>query len=118
MHVEDLIRVQRELGYRYEAAHDPVEHYQWICPPCRRALLALAQGQLWHGQRGGIVLDSPTGSAGSVSTVTAGFDGALCAAAFALLRRSRRFWLLDLDMTWFLVMEVGRQPARSAVCVS
>jgi hypothetical protein len=46
MHVEDLIKVQRELGYRYEAANDKIEHYQWICPRCRRALLALAQGKL------------------------------------------------------------------------
>jgi hypothetical protein len=46
MHVEDLIRVQRELGYRYETAYDHGEHYQWICPRCRRALLALAQGKL------------------------------------------------------------------------
>jgi hypothetical protein len=45
MHVEDLIRVQRELGYRYEA-NGEVGHYQWICPRCRRALLALAQGKL------------------------------------------------------------------------
>jgi hypothetical protein len=46
MHVEDLIKVQRELGYRYETGDDQVEHYQWICPRCRRALLALAQGKL------------------------------------------------------------------------
>ena len=46
MHVEDLIKVQRELGYRYEAPNDKIEHYQWICPRCRRALLALAQGKL------------------------------------------------------------------------
>jgi hypothetical protein len=46
MHVTDLIEVERQLGYRYEVPGSPVEHYQWICPPCRRALLALAQGQL------------------------------------------------------------------------
>ena len=46
MHVEDLIKVERQLGYRYEAADGQVEHYQWICPRCRRALLALAQGRL------------------------------------------------------------------------
>ncbi len=44
MHVEDLIGVQRALGFRYEADGD-VEHYQWICPPCRRALFAIAQGR-------------------------------------------------------------------------
>jgi hypothetical protein len=47
MHVEDLIRVERELGYRYEMESE-VEHYQWICPPCRRALFALSQGALWQ----------------------------------------------------------------------
>ncbi|MBV8226906.1 MAG: hypothetical protein JO232_17135 [Verrucomicrobia bacterium] len=46
MHVEDLIKVQKELGYRYETADPQVGHYQWICPRCRRALLALAQGRL------------------------------------------------------------------------
>jgi hypothetical protein len=47
MHVEDLITVQQQLGYHYEMPDSPVEHYQWICPRCRRALLGLAQGQLW-----------------------------------------------------------------------
>jgi hypothetical protein len=47
-HVEDLIEVERALGYRYEMPQSPVVHYQWICPPCRRALLALAQGKLWQ----------------------------------------------------------------------
>jgi hypothetical protein len=46
MHVEDLIRVEHALGYRYEAGGS-LEHYQWICPPCRRALVAIAQGRLW-----------------------------------------------------------------------
>ena len=48
MHVEDLIAVERALGYRYEAAAT-VEHYQWICPRCRRTLVALAQGALADG---------------------------------------------------------------------
>jgi hypothetical protein len=48
MHVEDLIAVEKELGYRYEAPGE-VEHYQWICPPCRRTLLALAHGALANG---------------------------------------------------------------------
>ena len=43
MHVQDLIQVERELGYAYEVEQDTVEHYQWICPPCRRAMFALAQ---------------------------------------------------------------------------
>jgi hypothetical protein len=53
MHVTDLIDVQRELGYRYELAGSAAEHYQWICPRCRRALLAIAQASLWTGIRGG-----------------------------------------------------------------
>lgn len=53
MHVEDLIEVQRRLGFRYEVPDSPVEHYQWICPRCRRAAFAMAQSLLWKGQRGG-----------------------------------------------------------------
>lgn len=53
MHVQDLISTEKQLGYNYEMPGSPVEHYQWICPPCRRAMLALAQGQLWQTQRGG-----------------------------------------------------------------
>jgi hypothetical protein len=51
LHVEDLIQVERELGYHYEMS-GTIEHYQWICPPCRRALLALAQARLWQPSRG------------------------------------------------------------------
>jgi uncharacterized membrane protein (DUF441 family) len=47
MHIEDLIKVEKQLGYRYEMKDNPAEHYQWICPPCRRSMLALAQGELW-----------------------------------------------------------------------
>jgi len=50
MHVEDLIAVERALGYCYEAPGE-VDHYQWICPRCRRALLALAQGTLFRGSQ-------------------------------------------------------------------
>ena len=53
MHAEDLIDVQRALGYRYEVDDPDIEHYQWICPACRRAGLALAQGRLWLESRGG-----------------------------------------------------------------
>jgi hypothetical protein len=62
MHVEDLIRVEAELGYRYEINEPGVAHYQWICPPCRRALFALAQGKLWQGRRGGVDLDAASPS--------------------------------------------------------
>ncbi len=48
-HVEDLITVERQLGYRYELPGADGGHYQWVCPRCRRAMLALAQGDLWNG---------------------------------------------------------------------
>ncbi len=51
MKVHDLIATQRGLGFRYEMEGE-AEHYQWICPPCRRAMFALAQGTLWTGSRG------------------------------------------------------------------
>src|SRR5262245_59832762 len=47
MHVEDLIEVERKLGFSYEMSNK-AGHYQWICPKCRRAMLALAQGRLWQ----------------------------------------------------------------------
>jgi hypothetical protein len=50
MHVEDLITVERQLGYRYDMP-GAAEHYQWVCPRCRRAMLALAQGDLWAGHQ-------------------------------------------------------------------
>jgi hypothetical protein len=48
MHVEDLIKVERQLGFAYELRQGTAEHYQWICPPCRRALFGLAQGRQWR----------------------------------------------------------------------
>lgn len=53
MHLDDLVEVERRLGFRYEIAGSPVEHFQWICPPCRRAAFASAQARLWQGNRGG-----------------------------------------------------------------
>ncbi len=47
IHVEDLIVVERELGYRYDWPEQPAGHYQHVCPACRRKMLALAQGRLW-----------------------------------------------------------------------
>jgi hypothetical protein len=49
MHVEDLIAVERRLGYDYEVG-GPVEHYQRVCPRCRRLLLALAQAKMGRGE--------------------------------------------------------------------
>jgi hypothetical protein len=42
--VEDLMEVERQLGYDYAMPGSDAEHYQWICPKCRRSMLALAQG--------------------------------------------------------------------------
>ena len=44
LHVEDLIDVERELGLPLRDGRAPAEHYQQICPRCRRALFGLAQG--------------------------------------------------------------------------
>lgn len=49
MHIEDLITVERQLGYSYEMEGE-IDHYQRICPSCRRSLVALAQGGLWWQQ--------------------------------------------------------------------
>jgi hypothetical protein len=52
IHIDDLIVVERELGYRYEWPEDAAGHYQHICPSCRRKMLALAQGNLWAAATG------------------------------------------------------------------
>jgi hypothetical protein len=52
MHITDLIQVEKELGYDYNIPGSEVAHYQWICPPCRRASVAQAQSQLWQTARG------------------------------------------------------------------
>jgi len=55
MHVEDLAEVETQLGYAYEMPESPAGHYQRVCPKCRRAMLALAQGDLWAAtQRDGL----------------------------------------------------------------
>ena len=47
--VRDLIVVERELGFSYEATGDAgAAHYQEICPRCRRALYGVAQGAMWR----------------------------------------------------------------------
>jgi hypothetical protein len=48
LHVQDLIGVERALGYRYELGGPAAGHYQWVCPACRRKLLGLAQRAAWH----------------------------------------------------------------------
>ena len=49
--VDDLITVERQLGYSYEMERPEVDHYQRICPAFRRAMLAIAQGRMWEGVR-------------------------------------------------------------------
>jgi hypothetical protein len=52
--VRDLIEVERQLGFAYEM--DPArgaDHYQEICPRCRRGLFGLAQGALWRDPAAG-----------------------------------------------------------------
>lgn len=46
MHVEDLIVVEGEMDYRYDMPGQEADHYQRICPACRRKMLALAHGRL------------------------------------------------------------------------
>lgn len=60
LHVQDLIKVEKQLGYNYEMDNE-AEHYQWICPPCRRSMLALAQGRMWAPAHGDVpvVTDLP-----------------------------------------------------------
>lgn len=51
--VRDLITVERDLGFSYEMpAASGADHYQQICPRCRRALFGLAQGALWRDADG------------------------------------------------------------------
>jgi len=58
--VRDLATVERELGFRYELDGGGAEHYQEICPRCRRALFGLAQGDLWAA--GDPLAPAPTAS--------------------------------------------------------
>jgi hypothetical protein len=47
MMVRDLTMVERQLGFSYEMEGN-VDHYQQICPRCRRALFGLAQAAQWR----------------------------------------------------------------------
>ncbi len=54
MHIDDLKKVEGELGIRYESVRLKADtadvasaHYQDICPACRRKNLALTQDALW-----------------------------------------------------------------------
>lgn len=68
MQVDDLIQVERELGYSYEL-EGGVDHYQRVCPRCRRSMLAIAQGRLWSEAYPDIMLQ------GGSAMETPGMDG-------------------------------------------
>lgn len=56
MQVTDLKQVLDELGFDYyfdDQADAQVEHYQHICPPCRRRALALTQAQTFATKTAG-----------------------------------------------------------------
>lgn len=48
MHVNDLKEVERALGINFELSRG--EHYQDVCPACRRKSLAMAQDGQWRRQ--------------------------------------------------------------------
>jgi hypothetical protein len=59
--IRDLITVERELGFTYQMdARTGAEHYQQICPRCRRALFGLAQSALWREPAGNEAADHPS----------------------------------------------------------
>jgi hypothetical protein len=47
MMVQDLIALEQQLGFDYGIKNSGTEHYQQICPKCRRAMFGLAQGAAW-----------------------------------------------------------------------
>jgi hypothetical protein len=48
MHVSDLKDVENALGINFELSRG--EHYQDVCPACRRKSLAMAQDGQWRRQ--------------------------------------------------------------------
>ena len=54
--VQDLIRIQQMLGYKYELPASD-DHYQRVCPSCRRATLVVAQSGRWSARRNESELD-------------------------------------------------------------
>jgi hypothetical protein len=51
LHVEDLITVETEMGYRYGLPGHAAAHYQHVCPACRRKMFALAHACLFPSAR-------------------------------------------------------------------
>jgi hypothetical protein len=51
--IRDLTIVERELGFAYEMPGGAAgDHYQQICPRCRRAMFGLAQTAMWSAPGG------------------------------------------------------------------
>lgn len=48
MHIDDLKEIQNALGIQYEGSSG--NHYQDVCPACRRKSLAMAQDGKWREQ--------------------------------------------------------------------
>jgi len=68
MMVRDLAAVEKQLGFRYEVSDPKVEHYQRVCPRCRRALFGLAQGALWSRQLTRTLADNGHSGSGPVQS--------------------------------------------------
>jgi nitrate/nitrite transporter NarK len=51
MHVEDLATILPQLGFDYRMP-GPAGHWQQVCPPCKRKVIALAQIRLQDAPRG------------------------------------------------------------------
>lgn len=51
LHVNDLMTIEKQLGFAYEMPGTEAWHYQRICPRCRRAMFGLAQGAIWSEAR-------------------------------------------------------------------
>jgi hypothetical protein len=50
MMVQDLITVQKQLGFNYDIENGDTEHYAWNCPKCRRAMFGMAQSAIWDAR--------------------------------------------------------------------
>ena len=48
MMVQDLITVEKQLGFGYQIDDSGTGHYAWVCPKCRRAMFGLAQTAIWN----------------------------------------------------------------------
>ena len=60
MMIRDLTTVEQELGFSYEIdSAEGIDHYQQICPRCRRALFGLAQGNAWSAELSNRTTASP-----------------------------------------------------------